>query len=340
MVFGSGCSMMPAVTSISSAAVTTPYQSVPAWTASSPHHSRSCTAVLPLASRAAVTPVAEAATEGVMTRSYPAASPSHGARQRPRESGLRARHWESAAARARSRPAGRRVGATARAVRRHQPPTHPTLSFAWWRRRIRHQRRRRGNSQRASGNSDRRARCRARPRRGDVASVAGRSWRPPPALPPGELGAEHPLVVGNLIARGGAFVYQRHGLILSLRPRFAPGPFSFRNSCYRSLRVDRARLLVATGARQPGKKLAQVIIGDERAASELARHEVSIADRGVHGISAEAGQRARLGDAVRAAAGIGNVLRHLCRPASGAVELTAMDDIYASIKLGVKRGLI
>src|SRR6516225_10352031 len=248
--------------------------------------------------------------------------PSHGARQRPRESGLRARHWESAAARARSRPAGRRVGATARAVRRHQPPTHPTLSFAWWRRRIRHQRRRRGNSQRASGNSDRRARCRARPRRGDVASVAGRSWRPPPALPPGELGAEHPLVVGNLIARGGAFVYQRHGLILSLRPRFAPGPFSFRNSCYRSLRVDRARLLVATGARQPGKKLAQVIIGDERAASELARHEVSVADRGVHGISAEAGERARLRDAVRAAASLGGVLWHVCRPASGAVRVT------------------
>jgi len=53
-----------------------------------------------------------------------------------------------------------------------------------------------------------------------------------------------------------------------------------------------ARLLAAAGARQPSKKLAQVVIGDERAASELARHEVSVADCGVHGISAEAGQRA------------------------------------------------
>src|SRR5262249_46972334 len=47
--------------------------------------------------------------------------------------------------------AGRRgVGATAKAGRRRQPPTHPTSSFAWWRRRIPHQRRRSGNSQRAS----------------------------------------------------------------------------------------------------------------------------------------------------------------------------------------------
>src|SRR5262249_33311160 len=44
----------------------------------------------------------------------------------------------------------------------------------------------------------------------------------------------HPLVVGNLIVRGGAFMYQRHCLILSLRPRFAPGPFSFENCCYRA----------------------------------------------------------------------------------------------------------
>jgi putative ABC transport system substrate-binding protein len=44
------------------------------------------------------------------------------------------------------------------------------------------------------------------------------------------------------------------------------------------LRVDRARLLVAAGARQASKKLAQVVIGDERAASELARHEVSVAE--------------------------------------------------------------
>jgi len=57
------------------------------------------------------------------------------------------------------------------------------------------------------------------------------------------------------------------------------------------LRGDRARLLVAAGARQLRKKLAQVVIGDERAAPGLARHEVSVADRGVHGISAEAGER-------------------------------------------------
>src|SRR5262249_4268300 len=41
--------------------------------------------------------------------------------------------------------------------------------------------------------------CR-RPRR------AARPWRPPPMLAPGELAAENPLVVGNPIARGGAFV--------------------------------------------------------------------------------------------------------------------------------------
>src|SRR5215471_11326000 len=78
-----------------------------------------------------------------------------------------------------------------------------------------------------------------------------------------------------------------------------------------------ARLLAAAGARQPSKKLAQVVIGDERAASELARHEVSVADCGVHGISAEAGQRARLRNAVRAAASLGGVLHHMYRPALG-----------------------
>jgi hypothetical protein len=85
-------------------------------------------------------------------------------------------------------------------------------------------------------------------------------------------------------------------------------------------------LLVPPGARQPSKKLAQVIIGDERAAPGLARHEVSVADCGVQGISAKAGQRGRFGDAVSAAAGVGNVLRHVCRPASGAVRVTAVDD--------------
>src|SRR5262245_65759131 len=96
---------------ISIAVSTTPDQSVPARTASSAHHSRSCTAVLTTASGAAGATVGEAAaTEGVMTRSYPAVPPSHEARQRPRQSGLRARHRESPAARARSQPGGRPVG--------------------------------------------------------------------------------------------------------------------------------------------------------------------------------------------------------------------------------------
>src|SRR5262249_28553432 len=79
----------------------------------------------------------------------------------------------------------------------------------------------------------------------------------------------------------------------ALRPRFAPGPFSFENCCHRSLRrgggnaVDCSGLAGA-GARQPSKKLAQVVIGDERAASELARHEMSIADCGIDAVAAEA----------------------------------------------------
>src|SRR6516225_3869735 len=53
-----------------------------------------------------------------------------------------------------------------------------------------------------------------------------------------KVGADHARPIGaggvvrNLIARGGAFVYQRHRMILFLRPRFAPGPFSFEN-CWR-----------------------------------------------------------------------------------------------------------
>src|SRR5262245_48599673 len=71
-----------------------------------------------------------------------------------------------------------------------------------------------------------------------------------------------------IIARASAVAYRMHTYNLSSRPRFAPGPFSFGNCCDGgSWRGDRARLLVAPGARQPSKKLAQVIIGDERAAS-------------------------------------------------------------------------
>src|SRR6516165_2674822 len=160
-------------------------------------------------------------------------------------------------------------------------------------------------------------------------AAAARKQHPVRAIasPDQRRAAENPVIVGNSIARGGAFVYQRHGIILSLRPRFAPGPFPFENCCYgRSL--NGARLLVAGDARQPSKKLAQVVIGDERAASELASHEVSVADCGVHGISAEAGERARLRDAVRAAAGVGNVLRHVCRPVV-AVGMTATDEKYS-----------
>src|SRR5262249_30281656 len=62
------------------------------------------------------------------------------------------------------------------------------------------------------------------------ASRAACPWRPPPMLPAGEFRRG---IVGSSIARGSAFVYQRHGLILSLWPRFAPGPFSFENCCYR-----------------------------------------------------------------------------------------------------------
>src|SRR5262245_61079112 len=99
-------------------------------------------------------------------------------------------------------------------------------------------------------------------------------------------------------------------------------------------------LLVTAGARQPSKKLAQVIIGDDRAAPGLARHEVSVADCGVHGISAEAGQRARLRDAVRAAASLGGVLRHLCRPASGAVRVTADAGSFVDSASGYSGGEI
>jgi hypothetical protein len=86
-------------------------------------------------------------------------------------------------------------------------------------------------------------------------------------------------------------------------------------------------LLVAAGARQLGKKLAQIIVDDDRALPELARHKAPVADRGVNAISAEAEQRACLRDGVCAAASVGNVFRHLCRPVLGAVRPTAMDDI-------------
>jgi hypothetical protein len=112
-----------------------------------------------------------------------------------------------------------------------------------------------------------------------------------------------------IIARASAVAYRMHTYNLSSRPRFAPGPFSFENCCYRSLRI--ARLLVAAGARQPSKKLAEVVVGDERAASELARHEMSVADCGIDPVTAQASEHARLLDAVRTAASLGGVLKHV-----------------------------
>jgi len=62
---------------------------------------------------------------------------------------------------------------------------------------------------------------------------------------------------------------------------------------------------VTPGTRQAGEKYAQIVIGNERAAAELTRNEMSVSDRGIYGVSAEAGQPAGLCDAVRATAKVG-----------------------------------
>jgi hypothetical protein len=112
-----------------------------------------------------------------------------------------------------------------------------------------------------------------------------------------------------IIARASAVAYRMHTYNLSSRPRFALGPFSFENCCYGgSLWGDRARLLVAPGARQPSKKLAQVVIGDERAASELASEELAGANGAVNRVAAEVGRRADFVD-------------RICEPAFAAGDL-------------------
>ena len=65
------------------------------------HHSRPSGAVL----ITAVATVAEQPSRGSSGLLSGRLTVAWGARQRPRQSGLRARHWESAAARARPRPA-------------------------------------------------------------------------------------------------------------------------------------------------------------------------------------------------------------------------------------------
>jgi hypothetical protein len=85
---------------------------------------------------------------------------------------------------------------------------------------------------------------------------------------------------------------------------------------------------VTAGARQPSKKLAQVIIGDERASADLAGEESPAADCGVDAVTAQASEHARLLDAVRTAASLGGVLKPRCRPVLGAVGLTALDDMW------------
>jgi hypothetical protein len=135
-----------------------------------------------------------------------------------------------------------------------------------------------------------------------------------------------------IIARASAVAYRMHTYNLSSRPRFALGPFSFENCCYRSLRVDRARLLVAAGARQPSKKLAQVVIGDERAASELAGDELAGANGAVNSVAAKVGRSADFVD-------------RICEPAFAAGDLRFAFHEEASFRLptqsdGQRKGLL
>src|SRR5262249_35827008 len=97
-----------------------------------------------------------------------------------------------------------------------------------------------------------------------------------------KLGADHARPIGaggvveNLIARGGAFVYQRHCLILSLRLRFVPGPFSFENWCYgvswsgprRGFTLGENALKPLAG-NPPGMGRAEAIAPTARAAPDL-----------------------------------------------------------------------
>ena len=74
--------------------------------------------------------------------------------------------------------------------------------------------------------------------------------------------------------------------------------FVVANCCYRSLRIDRARLLVAAGARQPSKKLAEVVIGNERAPAKLAGDELAGANGAVNSVAAKVGRSADFVDRI------------------------------------------
>jgi hypothetical protein len=115
--------------------------------------------------------------------------------------------------------------------------------------------------------------------------------------------------------------YCIHAIDFSFGPRRQPRPFSrVWNCCYRSLRIDRARLLVAAGARQPSKKLAQVIIGDDRASAELASDELAGANGAVNSVAAKVGRSADFVD-------------RICEPAFAAGDLRFAFHQEASFRL-------
>jgi hypothetical protein len=68
------------------------------------------------------------------------------------------------------------------------------------------------------------------------------------------------------------------------------------------------RLLVPPGARQPSKKLAQVVIGNERAPAKLAGDELAGANGAVNSVAAKVGRSADFVD-------------RICEPAFAAGDL-------------------
>src|SRR6516165_12374944 len=96
-------------------------------------------------------------------------------------------------------------------------------------------------------------------------AAAARKQHPVRAIasPDQRRAAENPVIVGNSIARGGAFVYQRHRINLSLRPRFALGPFSFQNCCYGRLSCRR-RVLAPLERARSSRRLNSLGRADER----------------------------------------------------------------------------
>jgi hypothetical protein len=86
------------------------------------------------------------------------------------------------------------------------------------------------------------------------------------------------------------------------------------------LRGDRARLLVAAGARQPSKKLAQVVIGNERAPAKLAGDELAGANGAVNSVAAKVGRSADFVD-------------RICEPAFAAGDLRFAFHEEASFRL-------